>query len=101
MLSGAPGLQLAGGRLAFAVSEATEGMRDLNGDGDASDFVFHLYDLQESTVRSTGRAVHAAQGYRLVPGLAAWLVPEADEGAQDLNGDGDVDDLVLHVSRLR
>jgi len=68
--------------------------RDLNGDGDSQDSVLNFIDLQTKEVHELGLAFLDA---RLVsPTEALVLVDEAQEG-EDLNGDGDVDDFVLHV----
>jgi len=81
------------GRLAF---HALESDGDLNGDGDELDFVLQGYDLRRQTTSNVGLATDGA-----APLFAAdtWLVavPEAAQGARDLNGDGDRDDLVLHA----
>jgi len=83
-------------QLAFQVSEPAE-RRDLNGDGDIgsdNERVLHVHDLDTSVTRNVGLAV--------VDGIAsatqlAFRVPEALQGGQDLTGDGDTNDAVLHV----
>jgi hypothetical protein len=89
------------------VDEAEQGATDLNGDGDALDLVAHRVDLRRQRVANTGLAV--ARGTfpdtdMLEPGhatrrLTFVVVSEADQGATDLNGDGDALDQVLQVLR--
>jgi hypothetical protein len=83
-----------------AVSETAQGGSDLNGDGDTLDRVAHVLDLATGELTSTSLDVtprfHEPLGP--VPGeLAVLLVSEAGQGGQDLNGDGDAGDLVVHV----
>ena len=81
--------------VSFFVPEAGQGGMDLNGDSDALDSVAHVFEAATQTVKS---AQLAAGGPAQVAGsLVAVPVRESDQGARDLNGDGDADDLVLHV----
>ena len=69
---------------------------DLNGDGDTADAVVHLW-------RGPGSVVNlgcAATALSLSPTWVAALVPEAGQGATDLNGDGDTADTVAQVHRV-
>ena len=69
---------------------------DLNGDGDAVDAVVHLW-------RGPGSVMNlgcAGTAISLSPTWVAALVPEAGQGATDLNGDGDTDDTVVQVHRV-
>jgi hypothetical protein len=86
-------------RLVFGVGEARQGGTDLDGDGDASDVVAHLIELEDGQVRGTRLALSTSTVDAMaVDGLeVALLVSEAANGGRDLNGDGDVDDDVLHV----
>jgi len=87
-------------RFVFGVGEARQGGTDLDGDGDASDVVAHLIELDEGRGHDTRLALSTAVlTYPMaVEGKqVALLVSEADNGGRDLNGDGDVDDDVLHV----
>lgn len=93
-LDGSPSF-LARGALAFTVFESNQRRRDLNGDGDRSDHVWHVYSESTGTITNLG-TVGAARERR---GLVALLVNELHQGA-DLNGDGDRDDLILHAWRL-
>ena len=85
---------LEGGNFAFAVSEAMQGQVDLNGDGDAEDVVLHVLDVRRGRVRSAG--LDAQGGFQLDADRLVLPVRESTQG-QDLNGDGDLDDFVLHL----
>ncbi|MBN1418557.1 MAG: hypothetical protein JXP34_07245 [Planctomycetes bacterium] len=86
-------------RVIFVVYEPHRG-EDLNGDGDRSDHILHIHDLETGETTNRMLPVYqlfdfwAASGDLLVVG-----VPEPDEG-EDLNGDGDIDDVVVHVHNL-
>ena len=90
--------------VAFRVREASQGAHDLNGDGDADDDVLFVYDLRTDTVVPTGQAVTPCRfeacdprlPYRPLVDTVRFLTLEAAQGA-DLNGDGDLDDLVLQT----
>ncbi len=83
------------GLVAFEVLESAHGERDLNGDEDSSDSIVHLYDLKSRralNLRCSGyinRTFHMPSAERV-----ALIVSETDE-AEDLNGDGDLEDHVL------
>lgn len=86
-----------GGWVAFTVSEAGEG-QNLNGDNDASDHVWHVYeratgDVNNLKISPQGNTVYTA---RVGP---RGMVLQAYEGYddRDWNGDGDEDDKVLFV----
>ena len=73
--------------------------RDLNSDQDLEDLVFVLFDLPGGKTASLGLA-GGAPSYqmfgRLTPsGRMLFLASESSQ-EQDLNGDGDQDDMVLH-----
>ena len=98
--------------VAFLVAELAQGETDLNGDGDAADDVLHLYDAATGRIINTGLAVGHAVGrdvssytFPLMPvisgGGIALLVGEAEQGATDLNLDGDVEDDVLYTDRTK
>ena len=86
--------------LAFEVSEDGQG-EDLDGDGDMDDFVLHLRDLEAGETANLGLA---GSDYNSVPPVLSgnWLVFEVSEDGrrEDLNGDGDMEDRVLHVDNL-
>lgn len=82
----------------FEVSEARQGNTDLNGDADAADSVLHVYD--GATTHNLGLAT-TGQPYPFLnfdasETFVGFPVDEAGQGA-DLNGDGDLDDIVAHV----
>ena len=84
------------GLVAFDVPEFSQDETDLNGDGDFLDRVLHVFDFADGSLRNLGLALEL--GTLGVGGvLVAFAVPEDDQGGTDLNGDGDIDDLVLHV----
>ena len=93
------GFSFSGNLLAFSVSEADQGNRDLNGDGDTDDEIVTIYDA------ATGRLVTTRQACSdtIVTSAraAVWLTSEADQGNHDLNGDGDTDDMVCQYYRMR
>jgi hypothetical protein len=92
------GVAVHRGKVAFAVSEEDNGKKDLNGDGDAEDFVLMVYDPVKHAVTNTRWAVDGD----LVTGdgYLAWKVLEADHGNRDLNRDQDTDDSILFVMDL-
>ncbi len=85
-----------GNRAALLVSEAASGQTDLNGDGDATDRVVHLYDPATGISSNTG----LASSVQLLPKkdlrVLMLSVSEAKQ-QQDLNGDGDMSDHVGYV----
>ena len=83
------------GRAILVVDERAQGGRDLNGDGDALDRVAHALDLVRGTFENLGFAIHSHQQHP--DGFALLNVVEAEQGARDLNGDGDLNDRVIHV----
>ncbi|NOT31295.1 MAG: hypothetical protein HOP15_12690 [Planctomycetes bacterium] len=80
--------RVEGGFVAFAVSEAAQGNRDLNGDGDALDAVPRVID---STGIVRGPSVALTELLALSGGWALFTTDEAQLGS-DLNGDGDAVD---------
>ena len=83
----------------FLRDEASDGNVDLNGDGDATDQVPHLYRFSTGAVTNVGVA---ATDVELGEGILFVQVYEADEGpgGTDLNGDGDRIDAVAHYQLL-
>lgn len=81
--------------VAFHVSEADEGQRDLNGDGDAEDLVLHLWSRRTGLVSNTRVAVEDGRVTVEDGRVYLWLT-EAGVG-EDRNGDGDLGDAVVHV----
>ena len=85
---------LEGDLVAFRVHESREDNVDLNGDGDASDLVLHIYDANANTTTNLGLD---ADHFDLHGNLVAFRVHEGRQGNTDLNGDGDTAASVLHV----
>ncbi len=83
-----------GERLGFGVDEAAQARADLNGDGDFVDGVVHMLDPAARSVTNSGLAGRSLVNF---DGLVALLVSERDQGATDLNGDGDAVDDVVQV----
>jgi hypothetical protein len=103
--------------VAFRVSEAAQGNTNLNGsehddgfppDLDTNDAVLHVYDtVSRGPVVNTGQAALACRfaacdprtPYRVEGSRVNFLTRESDQGAgfgQDINGDGDANDIILH-----
>ena len=85
----------SGSRIVLSVREGPQGLTDLNGDGDALDFVLHTYDVASAVLTNVG--INARGGFQLDGSIVAFRVLETDEGNIDLNGDGDALDFVLHI----
>jgi hypothetical protein len=95
----------------FAVWEVSVG--DLNGDGDTFDAVWHVYDAKAGTTTTLGMAAASVCSDSFLPPplllciptttsvvdkkISAVLVGEKEQGATDLNGDGDSSDTVAAV----
>jgi len=88
--------------VAFRTGEAAQGDGPLNGDGDTSDGVLHVYDFPSKTLINVGQAVIPCRleicdpttPYRVDGGTVKFLTLESEQ-AQDLDGNGVVGDLVL------
>ncbi len=94
--------QVDGDLVAFVVPEAHQGGMDLNGDGDASDGVLHVYDARVRVTTNVGLANGAGSwftstNFQFDGNWLAFTVPEENE---DLNRDGDTEDWILHVADL-
>ena len=87
----------------FNVREEDQGGVDLNGDGDPFDRVMHVYDARTGSVINTELAAAplsyttATPEARTSDEYVVLPVDEAQQGAVDLNNDGDTEDLILHV----
>src|SRR5262245_41050103 len=81
--------------LVLPVSERAQG-KDLNGDLDLEDVVLHLHDLEASSTRNLELAA-AVEG-----STADHLIVSVLEAAQaqDLNGDGDLEDGILETMQV-
>ena len=102
--------KIANDLVVFLVSEDDFPSTDLNGDGDSADNVAYAF-LRDTklNLRIAPRALVSVppvnstliDSYLVGPAVAAFAVYEMDQGpvgvGNDLNGDGDTDDRVLHV----
>jgi hypothetical protein len=84
--------------MAFVVDEDSQGGTDFNGDGDATDFVLHVYDLKTGMI--TNVKLDASGGFAFGKEWLAFAVDERGQGNTDFNGDGDTADQVVHVFNL-
>jgi cysteine-rich repeat protein len=108
--------------VAFRTSEASQrlagsaclpssppGGCDLNGDGDDADDVLQVFDFETQRSFNTEQAVTPCPleacdprfSYRVAGDTVTFLTAEAEQGERDLNGDGDVSDLVKQVFNAR
>jgi cysteine-rich repeat protein len=99
--------------VAFRTSEAAQNFTNLNefsagmstGDTDTLDDVLHVYDAANGVLRNSGQAVTPCsipecdprQPYVVSGSTVTFLTLEADQGGQDLTGDGTTDQLVVQV----
>ncbi len=79
----------------FDVRESNQGNTDLNGDGDTTDAVLHMFDAVTGVTTHLGFAV--SQQFRASDDFLVFSVHEANQNNTDLNGDSDTGDEVLHV----
>jgi Tol biopolymer transport system component len=78
---------------------------DLNGDGDCTDHVLHVYDVGDGVLINAGQAVTPCVfetcdprlPYRVGRNSVTFLTLERQQGERDLDGDGDALDVVLQV----
>jgi len=84
--------------VAFGVRESAQAGTDLNGDGDASDTVLHLFDAGSGRITNLGFAIGSR--LRIDGDLLTFIVIEAAQAGIDLNRDGDTRDSVLHTFDL-
>lgn len=83
-----------GDRIAVHVSESQQGNTDLNGDGDTTDDVLHLYQFSTNTAINLGVAV---TGSRISSEACIFTVSERGQGQTDLNGNGNLDQNVVQA----
>jgi len=86
----------AAGAWGISLSEAAQGQGDLSGDGDADDDLFFFYDPRRGLSALLPIAVPRLPAPQVLGGHVLLLAVEA-RGAADLNGDGDLADLVPYV----
>jgi hypothetical protein len=97
ILAAATFVDAVGDLVAYTVSEFGQRATDFNGDGDIADAVVHVYDAANASTTNLGLA---SGGFvRLSGDMLAFPVREASQGGSNLNGDGDILDLVAHVAR--
>jgi len=89
-------LQVDGDWLAFLADESKQGV-SYNGDPDQADKVLQVYNMATGVLTNLGVATYS---FQLKGNQIALLVPEADQNATDLNGDGDTKDRVAYVYNL-
>ena len=90
---------------ALRVPESGQGNADLNGDGDTVDQVMAVHDAVSGVTRVIGQAAvpctfpacDPRTPYRVEGSKITFLTAEADQGGQDLSGEGHTDDVVLQV----
>ena len=90
------------GIAAFLVPEGRQGNTDLNGDGDSSDNVLHVWQPGDPSATNLGVAISDSPGGQPITissGTVVFGVEESAQGNTDLNGDGVVADSVIHVWR--
>jgi len=81
--------------IAFPTYEANANM-DLNGDGDKDESVIRYYDLSSKVLRNTGVVGWGASIYGDIIAFSTF----ESQVAQDLNGDGDMDDSVIRYYNI-
>jgi Tol biopolymer transport system component len=94
--------------VAFRTREASQG-EDLNGDGDLEDDVLQVFDLESRRLFNTEQAVTPCPleacdprfPYRVDGDAVTFITSEAEQGGEDLSGDGDAGDLVKQVFNAR
>jgi uncharacterized repeat protein (TIGR01451 family) len=82
--------------IAFQTDEAALGL-DLTGDGDRLDTVIRYYDLEAGQVFNTGQLGFEPDIYEDL--ITFWVFEPRVQ--QDLNGDGDREDPIVQVYRIR
>jgi hypothetical protein len=92
---GAVSVWLADSWLVFSVAESYLG-KDLNGDGDATDGVFHIRNLESTETTNLALAGGAWLGSWVSGNWVMLRVSEFQQG-KDLNGDGDTADHVAYL----
>lgn len=88
--------------VAFRTNEAAQGAGPLNGDGDTSDGVIQVYDIETNTLTNLGQAVtpcrleicDPATPYKVEGASVKFLTLESEQN-EDLDGNGIVGGLVL------
>lgn len=84
---------------AFAVVESAQG-KDLNGDGDSSDRVLHLYRSATGRVENTRQVVISGVHNSFCRSGDHLAFVASEDGRIDFNQDGDTQDGAMHVLNL-
>ncbi len=86
-------LSLEGGLLMFGVDEASQGARDLDGDGDATGLAAFVRDFTRGTTLNLRHEL-GSPAFHAVDRRAAFYAAETS-ATGDLNGDGDTSDAAV------
>jgi len=78
------------------ITQEIDGL-DRNEDGDLLDSILALYDPHAASVFDTGLAIDVGAAGPVVLGERVAVGVREDDHALDLNSDGDLDDVVVHV----
>jgi len=92
-------ITVLGSRFLLLVEELAQS-DDLNWDGDREDMVVCIFDPEDGLPRSLGVAVDDNVPFKTDAqwgNLVSFMVPEDENGATDLNGDGDAEDDIVFV----
>lgn len=92
-------MHVGAGRLAWNVLESDQGNKDLNRDGDTDDSVLFIIDLATDAIAFTSTA--SVDRAVVTNEAVGFAVPESAQGNHDLNGNGNMDDDVVHVARFK
>ena len=88
---------LDGSIVTFSLDENDQGNTDLNGDGDTTDSVLHVYDPSTGVTTNLGLSVTGFHNSVIDVNLIVIFVSESNQGNTDLNNDGDHDDSIAHI----
>jgi hypothetical protein len=94
-MEAAAGFNISGDWISALTNEGAQGAKDLDGDKDVADVVVQLHQI--SVRRWTNTGLEGSYMAVLTPKLLAVAVDEKKQGNQDLDGDGDTDDVVCFV----
>ena len=90
--------RIVGNSVVFRSIEHAAGKSDLNGDGDVSDKVLRVYDLDTDTLTSLDSVKrHRRKWFETSGSRVIFASKERQAGGNDLNGDGDTKDIVIQV----
>lgn len=89
------GFEVEGDWLLARTNEVAQGNKDLNGDGDTQDEVARLYHIP--TRKWTNTTLECSFDVALSSKLVIVGVDEKKQANKDLNGDGDITDVVAYI----